>query len=367
MLRFALTLLMLALPLLAAPLRNQVVIMVVMENPQKLDAVSELVRKARDENGFSESQVPIVFARASQLTARDYSILGFSRQSLPVIALVRMSAYGNPEKVLGSPPIIMRRVHRFDQAAQVIVARWAEFRGLTVPESLAGALALGSPNQVYALIVHDDLEQRQQAAAIFRELRARVGLSRAELPGAAVGGDFLTPEEYSRLGFSPDSLPAYLVVRNSAAGNPSQVVERSLVRNCADPIFGSASLLRSYARANNLALQGDLPSSSFAQGSALVVATRPLGGGQTEVTYSYGLQGAFPSSAGTWVQEQRTVLDASGQSLPRARALTDLRNRLEVSQSFSLSAAPGTYQLRLFLTDKRAGASLTLEAAFVVP
>lgn len=367
MYRFVLLALMLALPLLAAPLSNRVVIMVVMEDPQKLDAVSDMVKNARDENGFTEAQVPIVFARANQLTARDYSILGFSRQSLPVIALVRMSGYGNPEKVMGSPPIIMRQVHRFDQAAQVIVARWAEFRGIAVPDSLAGALAMGSPNQVYALIVNDNQEERRQALAIFRELRAAAGMARADLPGAAVGADFLTPEEYARLGFSAEALPAYLVVQNSSSGNPSQVVDHSLVRNCADPAFGAASLLRSYARAYNLDLKAPLPSSSFSQASALVVAARPLGGGQTEVTYSYALQGAFPSSAGTWVQEQRSVLDPNGQSVPQGRSLTDLRSQLEVSNSFTLSVAPGTYQLKLFLTDKRAGTSLTLENSFVVP
>lgn len=355
------------MPLLAAPMSNRVVIMVVMEDPQRLEAVSDLVKNARDENGFSESQIPIVFARATQLTARDYSILGFSRRSLPVIALVRMSSFGNPEKVVGEPPIIMREVHRFEQAAQVIVARWAEFRGLPVPEGLSGPLAMGSPNKVYALIVNDDIEARRKAVAIFRELRGRAGLSRSDLPGAAVAADFLTPEEYARLGFSAEALPAYLVVQNSSSGNPSLVVDHSLVRNCADPTYGAASMLRSFARANNLTMQGQLPSTRFSEGSALVAAARPAGEGQTEVTYSYALVGAFPSSAGTWVQEQRTVLDSRGQSLPEARATTELHGRLERVGTFVLSAPPGTYQLRLFMTDKRAGTSLTLECSFVVP
>lgn len=370
--RVVLLWLLLLVPLGAAPLSDRTVIMVVMSDASRLDEVSDLVKQVRDSNGFSESQVPIVFARRDQLTTRDYSILGFSPESLPVIALVKMSSFGNPEKVVGEPPIIMRKIHRYDLAAQVIVARWAQWRGLTVPESLAGPLALGSPEQVYALVVDDDAGRRASGVSQVEQLRARHGLTFADLPAIGVGSDFLTEQEYARLGFSAEALPAFLVVQNSPAGNPSLVVGRSLVRNCADPVFGATSLFRSFSAARGLPLARELPATSFSEADALLVTVRALGPGEVEVGYSYSVQGAFPHPTGYWIQEQRSVRDPRGDNVAPALATFDMRqplgSELAVSRTLSMpTTVSGTYRLRLFLTDKRSGTSLTLESPFVVP
>ncbi|GMU51739.1 MAG: hypothetical protein AMXMBFR33_08850 [Candidatus Xenobia bacterium] len=364
--------LLLLLPALAAPLSDRTVIMVVMSDATRLDEVSDLVKQVRDSNGFSESQVPIVFARGDQLTKRDYSILGFSPYSLPVIALVKMSSFGNPEKVVGEPPIIMREVHRYDLAAQVIVARWAQWRGLAVPENLAGALALGSPEQVYALVVDDDASRRASGVSQVERLRAQHGLTFADLPAIGVTSDFLTEQEYARLGFSAEALPAFLVVQNSPAGNPSVVVGRSLVRNCADPMFGAASLFRSFSAARGLPVAANLPATSFSEGSALLITCRPVGPGEVEVEYSYSVQGAFPHTTGYWIQEQRSVRDPRGDNVAPALASFDVRqplgSELAVARTLTMpTTVPGTYRLRLFVTDKRSGTSLTLESPFEVP
>lgn len=336
------------------PLKDTV-LAVIASDKEATYEIAEVVRQIRESHHLRKDQLPIVRVPATKLSPQDFQRIGFNRQSLPVIALMKVSSSQNLECVLGNPPYIFRNVKQPRLAAQVLLCRWSEMTGRAIPEDLRSLGSLYEPFRVFILNTGETPEQVEATARAIDQVRAAVGVSDHDLPvlSTTYHEGLLGEDEYTRLGFNPDAFPIVCLVQMSESANPSKIVGEGILRWSYNSLWAARQILMLWARYSGKTLNGleeelnrlSVLRAGWSDGTLTCLVTN----------YRYGVSGRI------WLQWAGRIVNEQQQEVAQV-AVTDFRRegvvegRVETESLLQAPLAapsqPGNYLIELEVRDK---------------
>lgn len=334
---------------------NRVFLAVIGADKESTYQIAEEVRSVRELFGLSKTRLQIARIPVQKLSAEDLKRVGFNQQSLPLLAVLQISSANNLEKVVGSPPLIMRQVEHPRAAAQLLLCRWARQQGVPIPAELTTVEHTFRPGQLAILALSDREEVRQRFEHESKQLLEQEELT-GELPCyvSSYQDELLTPSDLKRLGFDKDSESVVCLVRMSQACNPSEIVQQSIVRFVGRPRQALELALRGWAAEKGRALK--VPSHPAAL--QLLDCSFPSNAGlASEPTFGYRVAGFHygPKAAG-WLQEEIRIY--AGGALVREEIRSRRQESLAldadmtIESSFRAPDRAGVYELELKVRDK---------------
>lgn len=307
-------------------LRDCVTLWVVAKDRYTAERLVAHLRDARQAGGLSSYQmVKSISGDPKDIFAGDLQRLGFTNEALPCFAAVKISSSGNPEKIVGSPQIIVRRVSAGDPglSARLVVARLAQNSGHSggLPPEYRQLLEVFRP-QGYTCVIVDKTKTGSDALLQkTRELANKANVTPYDLPMLAADLNTFDASTYERLGFGVDSLPCVCLVRNSPEGNPSSVVPNTLVRNIGNVDFAAQDFLSRWGKWKgvNIASSGaagfDCAELQFVDEQGRPKTDGQYATGDT-IYYQYRPKGFTPGRNNQgWVQENRQVRSVANSTM----------------------------------------------------
>lgn len=321
---------------------------------------------------FGSASVPVTALSPAQLQSEDYVRLGFSKDSLPVVALLKVSPEGNWEGVCGSPPAILRKVTNPELAAKIVISRWAQIQNRAVPVSLSRTFKVFQPGKLVVLNVAESAEQRDAFERELGSLTAAEGLSADLLP--VLSTDFqqgtLSSADFERLGLGKEALPAVCLMRMSESGNPSSVVGDGVIRYAYFAPRAARELLRQWSRLEQKPLRSLNAEAEMLKLESFAWAEKSAGTSRFRYTaknFRCGVAGRV------WLQEETRILKADGQPIPQLGAVVNHQQAsfsgepVQTLQSgVTMPASPGQYTLELTVRDKLANQRFSLSIPFQI-
>lgn len=157
------------------------------------DTVAEAERLSADivslRNRLSETKesIPVIFVGVGELKQGEMARLGFSDDALPAFTVLELGEGGDPRRILGDPPALLRNVRDSRWGARMILGRWFELKGRGIPQDCRIAFDL-MPKDWFALAVADDLLSAQDLADQLERLKGLEGIG-DDLPVLALARD----------------------------------------------------------------------------------------------------------------------------------------------------------------------------------
>ena len=351
----------LVIPAQAAPPTGRMVIAVICEDKDTTFKMADKVKLIRDSNNFSKNHIPIARVPATQLRPEDFQRIGFSRESLPVVALMKVSSSENLEGVWGNPPAIVRNVQAPEVAAQIILCRWAEYASVKLPPGLESVSQIYQPFRIFILNTAKDAETVRKTAEQLAKFKAAERITDKDLPVLSLvyGEGIMTAEDYTRLGFGPDALPAVGLVQMSDCGNPRAIVpDGALLRWSYSSSFVAREVLRQWAGLKNTSLKTIPASEPMSLDSlAWVASGKPAPNQPLKFRYQ-ARNFRFGPGARVWLQQQARLVKADGSEVANSAGQVDHRweslpETNEITLESSIPAPPpGKYTLEITTRDK---------------
>lgn len=360
-----------------AEIPKNVVVAVIAADQEQTLALAQTVKQVRERYNISKEQLPIAYIASQKLTAKDYQRIGFTPQSLPVIALMKISSSQNLEGVLGNPPYIFRNVKQATLAAQVLLCRWSELVDRPIPADLRNVANIFQPYRVFVLNTAETQEQVQATALELQQVKAAAGITDKDLPvlSTTYHDGLLGEEEYTRLGFVSDAFPMVCLVQMSEAANPSKITGEGILRWSYNAAWSARQIVRLWARLvgrsfANLPDDGD----KFSVLQSGWLGGQKLPGGKPalfrcEVTnYRYGVGGRI------WLQIAGRLVNSQGVEVAPL-AISDFKQEASggpVPTTYTLTSEmvapsqPGSYFLELEIRDKLGAQKIPLRLPFEV-
>ena len=362
-------------PSSAAPPTQNMVIAVIADDKESTVKLAEIVRRVRDSNNFIKELIPIARIPATQLKPADFERVGFSKQSLPVVALMKISTSDNLESVWGTPPAIVRNVTQGDVAAQIILCRWAEFASVKLPPALESVAQIYQPFRVFILNTARDPEGLARTAAEIARVKAAERISDKDLPVLSVmfGEGIVTAEDYTRLGFGIDALPAVCLVKMSDCANPSTIAgDTGLLRWSYSSSYVAREVVRQWSRLKGLPLKTIPAAEPFSVSSPYWVDLPPkLVAGQSMKFRYLARNYRFGPEGRVWLQEDTRIVLPDGTPFPSLGGQTNHRwdkfpgdGEITLESTVVLPSRPGRYTLEISTRDKLGNAKGLLSIPF---
>lgn len=355
----------------AVDLRGRAIICVLAPDQSTYKQLSGLIAERRDALKLAYNPVTgkgiVIYDK--QVSPQDRKRLGIGDQALPCMAIVRMSASANPEKVLGSPPAIQRNMSCLFEA-DLMISRLLNLESETYCVQRTGLSLdtvryirnLSKPNLSLLYCVGRNEEEANQLDLAY--LVASTRRSKTPPSSVHVSEDALSDQILARLGAPRGTAPFLAIVTNSPEGNPGSIKADSLIRNIQD-IPGAAEAMCVYQES------GAMPTSVTKKVPPLVLEratleNAPRAGGS--LNYALDLSNVRPGPDNRPVMQVSAVLkNANGlevardQSNPAIR-VTDFKSRLSGQFPLPARLESGDYTLELEVTEvlslQRASTSL---------
>ena len=358
--RVLLTTLLLPALSVALDLRGRAVICVLASDKSTYQQLSGLIAERRDalKIGYNAATGKGIVIYDKQVSPQDRKRLGIGDQALPCMAIVRMSAVANPEKVLGNPPAIQRNMSCLFEA-DLMISRLLNMESETYCVQRTGLSLdtvryirnLTRPNASLLYCVGRNDEEANQLDLAYLVASTR----RSKTPPASVhvSEDALSDDILARLGAPRGTAPFMAVVSNSADGNPVSIKPDSLIRNITD-IPGSAEAMAVYQES------GSMPTSVTKKVPPMVldrgnVETGARAGGGLK--YALELSNVRPGPDERPIMQVSAVLkNANGLEVTRDQSnisvnVKDYKTRLNGQLNLPSSLASGDYTLELEVTE----------------
>jgi hypothetical protein len=359
-----------------ADIPQSTIIAVIAADKEQTYALSETVAQIRERFQIRKEQLPIARIPSQKLTPQDYKRVGFTPQSLPVIARMKVSSSQNLEGVLGSPPYIFRNVKQATLPAQVLLCRWMEMTHRPLPEELRNIATIYEPHRIFVLNTAETPSQVEEAAREIEKVKAANGVTQRELPvlSTTYHDGLLGEEEYTRLGFVSDAFPIVCLVQMSEAANPSRIVGEGILRWSYNTTWSARQIVRLWARLQRRSLPGlpddgdrfSLVSSTWASGNSQLPAGRPAPYQCSLTNYRYGVGGRF------WLQVSGRIVNTQGvevssvpvQDFKQEAASGPVQTTYRVQSEITTPSNPGHYILELEFRDKVGAARTSCSLPF---
>lgn len=335
--------------------QNRVFLAVIGADKTSTYQIAEEVRSVRELFGLSKSQLQIARIPVQKLSPADLKRVGFNAQSLPVLAVLQISSANNLEKVIGSPPLIVRQVQRPRAAAQALLCRWARQHGSPIPAELIAAEQVFRPGQIAVLALSDSDVTRKRLSEEWAILQGEEELG-GRLPCyvSSYQDEFLPPADLQRLGFGPESETVVCLVKMSEACNPSEIVQQCIVRYVGRPREALQTALRGWAERQGIALK----KASARNPVRFLECTLPASlSPNVEVALNYRVDGFQygPKSTG-WLQEEFRLFQNGALIREELRSRRQeglaLDSDMRVETTLKAPDRPGSYELELKIRDK---------------